>query len=204
MRKVIVCNIMTVDGYYEGPHKDVMPVFDYRHAYPEDDCFDAYNIERLHAADTLLLGRASYLGFKGYWPPVKDDPKAPTMAREISRLDDAIDKVVVSDILTEKDLRPWTNTRIMRRNEAHKQIAEMKHQPGKDILIFGSHTLWNDLLAHGLVNELHLMISPVLLGAGTPLFEGQPPVVLKLADTHGWDGSALILACYEVNHHNGQ
>src|SRR5262245_17382488 len=126
MRKLIVCNIMTLDGYYEGPNRDVMAMFDYRHSYPADNSFDAYNAERLRAADTLLLGRVSYEGFKGYWPPVKDDPAAPPLAREISRLDDAIDKVVVSDFLTDKDTIPWDNTRIVRRNEAHKVIADLK------------------------------------------------------------------------------
>jgi hypothetical protein len=58
MRKLIVCNIMTLDGYYEAPGKNVMPLFDYRHTYPEDESFDAYNAERLRAADILLLGRS--------------------------------------------------------------------------------------------------------------------------------------------------
>jgi len=60
MRKLIVTNAMSLDGYYEGPGKDVMALFDYRWAYPTDESFDAYNAERLRAADTLLLGRVSY------------------------------------------------------------------------------------------------------------------------------------------------
>src|SRR5512145_431358 len=101
MRKLIVCNIMSLDGYYEGPGKNVMALFDYRfEAYPADESFDAYNAERLRAADTLLLGRVSYELFKGYWPPVADDPNASPIARVISRLNNAIDKVVISDSLT--------------------------------------------------------------------------------------------------------
>ena len=60
MRKLIVTNAMSLDGYYEGPGKDVMALFAYRWAYPTDESFDAYNAERLRAADTLLLGRVSY------------------------------------------------------------------------------------------------------------------------------------------------
>jgi dihydrofolate reductase len=202
MRKLIVSNIMSLDGYFEGPGKNVMVLFDYRlEAYPMDESFDVYNAERLRAADTLLLGRTSYEGFKGYWPSVADDPNAPPITREISRLDNAIDKVVISDSLTSEQTEPWrTNTRIIRRADAHQQIAELKRQTGKDILVFGSRTLWNDLLANDLVDELHLMIGPVVLGAGTPLFDGKPPASLRLIDTRTWEGSGIVLVRYDASH----
>lgn len=197
MRKLIVANMMSLDGYYEGPGKNVMPLFDYRHEYPTDESFDLYNAERLRAADTLLLGRTSYEGFKGFWPPVADDPNATPVQQEISRLNNAIDKVVISDSLTVDETAPWHNTRIVRRAAAHEQIADLKRQSGKDILIFGSRTLWNDLLAHDLVDELHLMIGPVVLGAGTPLFNGPPPASLRLIDTRTWEAAGTVLIKYK-------
>ena len=199
MRRLIVSNIMSLDGYYEGPGKNVMVLFDYRwEVYPTDESFDAYNAERLHAADTLLLGRTTYDGFRGFWPSVADDPNATPIQREISRLNNSIDKVVISDSLTSEQTNPWHNTRIISRADAHEQIAELKRQTGKDILVFGSHTLWNDLLVNDLVDELHLMIGPVVLGAGTPVFDGQPAVSLRLTDTRTWDGSGNVLVRYEV------
>ena len=198
LRKLIVSNAMSLDGYYEGPGKNVMALFDYRWDYPTDESFDAYNAERLRAADTLLLGRVSYQGFKGFWPSVADDPDATPIQREISHLNNAIDKVVISDSLTPEEAAPWHNTRIIGRVDAHEQIAELKRQSGKDILVFGSHTLWNDLLTNDLVDELHLMIGPVVLGAGTPLFDGQPAVSLRLIETRMWDDSGNVLVQYEV------
>ena len=188
MRKLIVCNIVSVDGFYSGPNDDVM-------AMPFDAPFDDYNAERLRAADTLLLGRRSFEGFKSYWPSIADREDAPPVEREISRLDNAIDKVVVSDSLTDADLPPWTNTRILRRSDAHGAIAELKRGPGREIVMFGSHVLWNDLLIAGLVDELHFMIGSAFLGDGVPLFTG-PRTGLRLLDAKVLDGSQLVLARY--------
>ena len=92
MRKLIVCNIVSLDGFYSGLGGDVM-------AMPFDDGFSDYNAERLRAADTLLLGRTSYEGFRSYWPAIAEDVSQPTVEREISRLNAAIEKVVVSNSL---------------------------------------------------------------------------------------------------------
>jgi dihydrofolate reductase len=196
MRKLIVCNMMSLDGYSAGPGGNVMVL-------PLDEAFDAYCAERLRAADTLLLGRTTYDGFRGFWPSVADDPDATPTQREISRLDNAIDKVVVSDAMTQEQTAPWHNTRIIRRAQAHEQLAQLKRQPGRDILVFGSHTLWTGLLADDLVDELHLMIGPVILGAGTPAFDGRPAASLRLTDVRRWDGSENVLVRYEVDRGNG-
>jgi dihydrofolate reductase len=195
MRKLIVCNIVSLGGQYvEGPDWPLEIM---------DEAFDAYNAERMRAADTLLSGRITFEGFRDFWPSVADDPDprwAPTH-REISRLHHAIDHVVVSDSLTAEVTEPWrSNTRIVGRADAHEQIAELRRGAGGDILVFGSHTLWNDLLAHGLVDELHVMIGPIVRAAGRPLFDGAPGVSLRLAGTpRTWEGSGNVLVRYEVS-----
>ncbi|MDP9209028.1 MAG: dihydrofolate reductase family protein [Actinomycetota bacterium] len=192
MRKLVVSNIMSLDGYYDGPGGDVMVM-------PMDEAFNAYNAERLRAADTLLVGARSYLGFKGYWPPQADNPDADPVSREIGRRNNAIDKVVVSDTITEDQTDPWrSTTRIVRRADAHAEITELKRQEGREILMFGSRTLWNDLLANGLVDELHLMLGAAVVGGGTPIFGTRPPGPLRLAEARRFDGSDNLVLRYEV------
>jgi dihydrofolate reductase len=202
MRKLIVANIMSLDGYVEGPGGNVL-------ALPMDGFFDEHNLERLRAADTLLVGATTYMGLQGFWPAVAADPTAsPAVAanpgvadlhRETGQRNNQIHKVVVSDSLTTDDTAPWTQTTTMvPRADGQEAVDELKDRPGKDILMFGSRTLWNDLLVAGLVDELHLMLGAAVLGGGTPAFGAGPYPPLRLVDTRRREGSDNLLVRYEV------
>ena len=109
--------------------------------------------------------------------------------------------MVISDSLTPAQTEPWQqNTRIISRANAQDQIAHLKRQSGKEIVVFGSRALWSDLLAYGLVDELHLVVAPVVVGGGTPLFTSALPLSPRLIETRTWPGSDTVLLRYDVMH----
>jgi dihydrofolate reductase len=194
MRKIIVFNIISLDGYHTGPGNDVSVMFPMM-----GKVFDAYNAELLRTADVFLVGRVSFELFQSFWPKVAENPTSDEWTpeqREIVQEGKSVNTIVVSDTLTGN----WPDIRIIRRADANPQIAELKRQPGKDILMTGSRTLWNDLLAHDLIDEIHLMIGNVVLGEGVPVFVGKPDVTLRLIDIRRWEDSDNVLLRYEVRH----
>lgn len=191
MRKLVISMITSLDGYHEGPGKDVM-------AMPFDDAFSPYNLERLRSADTLLFGRRGFEGFASYWPRVAEDPTEPPIERDIGRRNMEIEKVVVSDTLTVEADAPWAaTTRVVPVADAAAEVAALKQRDGRDILAFGGVTMWNPLLEAGLVDELHVMVGPALLGGGTKLYSGARSS-LRLLEARVLPDSQLVLLRYDA------
>lgn len=192
MRKLVVTILTSLDGYVAGPGGNIMVM-------PLDESFSAYNLERLRTADTLLLGRSTFEGFRSYWPPVAEDPTQNDIEREISRRNTEARKVVVSDSLVDDDLGGWGQSELVRRAEAHDAVRRLKAQDGADILVFGSVPVWNDLLRVGLVDELHVMVGNGVLGDGVPAFTGTLPDRLPLQEVRRLEKSDHVLLVYSTS-----
>ena len=196
MRSLIVCNIVSLDGFYEGPRGNVM-------ALNMDEAFDSYNLERISAAGTVLLGRTSFEGMSAYWSQVADAPPDPgnralsEINRETSRIYNRLPKIVVSDTYAVPADHPWHNTStVVARGAVQNWLKAERARGEGDILTFASRTMWNGLLRLSLVDELHLMVGPEAVGGGTPLFD--EPARFTLADARRFDGSDNVLLRYSI------
>lgn len=190
MSKVVISSIISVDGYTEGPGGDVM-------AMPMDHAFTGHNVELMRDADSLLVGGTTFRGFVDFWPRELGNPDNPHHEFIAQRFADGIPITVVSDSITEADTDPWrAQTTIIRRADAHEHVAQLRKQDGGDVVVFGSRTLWTDLLVHGLVDELRLMVGPSLVAGDEHAFAGVPATGLRLLGVRRWEGSDNVLLSY--------
>lgn len=134
-----------------------------------------------------------------YWPRVADDESQLPVEREISRINSALPKVVISDTLTSEQTEPWgSTTRIVSRRDAAEAVRALKADGARgDILVFGSSTMWNALAEAGLVDELHVMVGPALVGGGPAIHQGGR-IALRLREARRLDDSELVLLRYDV------
>lgn len=195
MRKYIVSVITTVDGYFEGPGKDVM-------AMPFDDGFSRYNVELLRDAGTVVHGSRWFDGGT-YWTQVAADESQPEIERQIGRINAGLDRLVISDSLRVDPSWPWADrVRIVPVADGVAAVAALKQGEGRDLLSFGSATTWNPLLEAGLVDELHVLVGPALLGDGTKLFTGSRRP-LRLIESRVLADSQLVLLRYDATDQHG-
>lgn len=202
MRTLIVNNIVSVDGFYAA--EDGNPL-----VLEMDGAFDGANLESIESADVILLGRASFDGFSSYWPFVADapapvDPEAPEaravdeVNRGISRAYNRLPKVVVSDRGPIDPGNPWhDSTTVVARDGVAEWVGRAKREGDGAIVVFASHVLWNALLADGLVDELHLMVSPNPLGGGVPAFTA--PARLELLEARTFPDSSNVQLRYAAH-----
>lgn len=182
MRKLFAFNMVSLDGFFEGPNQDI----NWHHV---DDEFNQFAIEQTSAVDMLLFGRVTYELMASYWPTSVARTDDPIIADLMNRLP----KIVFSRTLQRAD---WENTRVVKDHIA-EEITALKQQPGKDIALFGSANLLATLMQMDLVDEHRVIVNPVLLGSGTPLFQGmKDQLELKLVKARVFD-SGNVLLCYQ-------
>ncbi|HEX3002251.1 MAG TPA: dihydrofolate reductase family protein, partial [Methanoregula sp.] len=151
MRAIIAQEMVSLDGFFAGPKGEI----DW---FVWDDSLKDVSISILGRVDTLLFGRTTYEMMAGYWPTATaDDPL-------ITRSMNALRKIVFSATLKKAD---WNNTRIVNRIDP-EEIARMKEQPGRDMVLFGSGIIVSTLTRLGLIDEYRLIVNPVILGTGKP------------------------------------
>ena len=179
MRKIYAVELVSLDGVMEKPEE-------WAFAYSNEEMNEA-NAAGMAASDALLLGRLTYEHLAAYWP--HQPGGAPTVDYINS-----VPKYVASATLEEAG---WNNSIIIREDVAEK-IAELKRQRGKDITILGSGTLVGSLLRDGLLDELRLMVHPVILGGGKRLFEdGYDRRPLELIDSRTF-GTGVVYLTYRA------
>ncbi|MEO8612932.1 MAG: dihydrofolate reductase family protein [Chloroflexota bacterium] len=178
MRKVIVFMMTSLDGYIARPNGDI----DW---HVVDEEFNTFAEEQIHSVDTIMFGRATYEGMMSWWPTqmaIEADPV-------IANLMNTMPKIVFSTTLSSAD---WHNTRLIKDHIA-EVVAQLKQQPGKDLIIFGSNKLSASFINLGLLDELRIMVAPVLLGEGLSLFEGVADTAhLKLLKTRVFQSGNVL------------
>ncbi len=177
MRRVIMWNMVTVDGLFEGPKSWEIDW----HEYVWGEELEQFAVEQSKSAGMLLFGRVTYEGMAAYWP---------SATGEIADFMNNIPKIVFSQTLGRAD---WSNTRLVK-VKAEEEVAKLKQQPGKDLFIFGSANLSAALMRHGLIDEYRLGLNPLILGGGNALFKPSPDRMrLKLLEARPLNSGVVIL-----------
>jgi dihydrofolate reductase len=189
MAKLVFSNLVSLDGYCAGPGGDLSRL-------PMGPVFDDHNLELLRTAGTLLFGRITFGMFQGFWPQVEKDPLAGPVLAEIAASTGKLHKLVVSDTLSLPAGAPWGDAEVVRRAHAHARIQAIKAGTERDLLAYGSHVLMNDLLAHGLIDEVRLLMANVVLGDGVRTFEACLPEALTLIEERRLAGSDIVVLRY--------
>ena len=183
MRKLVVFNQVSLDGYFVDMHGDMS------WAHKSDAEWHAFVEENSSGGGKLLFGRITYELMVSYWPTPAAHENDPIVAERMNNLP----KVVFSRTL---DNASWNNTKLVK-GDMVAEIRKMKKEPGKGMVIFGSGSIVSQLAQAGLIDEYQIVVNPVVLGKGRTMFEGiQEKLTLKLTKTRTF-GNGNVLLCYE-------
>jgi dihydrofolate reductase len=177
MRRIIVSNYVTLDGFFAGPKGEIdWFVWDEETA----ECMKGL----LGSIDTILFGRVTYELMAGYWPTATaEDPI-------ITNFMNNAPKIVFSRTLARAD---WKNTEVVK--EINKdEVSKMKQRPGRDMVIFGSGSIVSAFAQSGVIDDYRIFVNPVVLGRGKPLFQGlKERLKLKLSGTKAFHNGVVLL-----------
>jgi len=182
-RKIIEYTLMSVDGVFSG--EGIGRFMDYR-----DDAYFRDGLGQLLACDAMLMGRTTYQNFAPLWPG-RDHPWAEAI--------NAIPKYVFSSTLGRAD---WNNSTIVR-GDAAVEVAKLKQQPGRDLLIWGHGLLAETLMKHGLVDTLDVSVYPLVLGRGKLLFREGLAATMRLVAAKTF-ARGIVKITYEPEHSQAQ
>jgi dihydrofolate reductase len=182
MGKVIASEFVTLDGYMVGPNEDMSWV---RNNFNED--MAKYAGDLMNSMDTILLGRVTYEIMADAWP--KNTEQSAPGADKMN----STPKIVFSRTLDKAEWGKWNNARVVK-DHVSDEIAALKRQPGKDIVIYGSANLVQGFSRLGLIDEYQLLVHPLVLGGGKRLFPNMTqPLKLKLLRTDAYRNGVVVL-----------
>src|SRR5580704_10490950 len=170
--------ITSADGYHADPSQALG-------WQTIDEEFSQFALAQLREAGTLVFGRVTYEGMAAFWPTPAGEQSDPEVAKAMN----TTPKIVISRTLPQAT---WAGAQIIS-SHAEQELARLKEQPGKDIVIPGSSTLTAGLLQTGLLDELRIMVNPVILGQGRSLFTGAGRTSLKLQKTRQFTSGNVLL-----------
>lgn len=188
MRKLIMFNMVSVDGFYAATDGHI----DW---HATDDEFDRYAVESNKDTDTILFGRMTYQLFESYWPKALKDPATSEDDRQVAQFIQDATKIVFSKSLRETPT--WNKTELKSEVDV-EYIKKLKNSDGKNIVIFGSGTIVQFLANEGLIDTYKLMVNPVILGKGKTLFKDAKKLELKLVDSRRFETSGNVLLEYQA------
>lgn len=185
MRKVILFNTISLDGMFETT--------DHRLDWssPDTEITDfTVKDSQSDGSGGFIFGRATYEMMAGFWPTAAAQQLYPLVAKRLNENT----KYVFSKTLSRTE---WANS-VLIKGDAAEELRQIKQQAGGDLLIFGSGKLASTFMRSGLIDEFQMVISPILLGSGTPMFQGlTTSIPLILLDTHTFNNGCVLLT-YQV------
>jgi dihydrofolate reductase len=177
----VASEMVSIDGFFAGPNGQL----DW---FVQDEELDRYADELLNSVDTILYGRVTYEMMAGYWPNATGG-----FAERTNQLP----KLVFSSTLDETPWGNWDNARPLN-GTLSEEVAKLENEPGNDMVIYGSGSIVQALTRLGAIEEYRLIVNPVILGAGRPLFDGVDQHNLKLIESRAGPSGCVALTYESV------